>query len=146
MQKPRCQRFLLQCKKSMDLIQWWRTNDNNCDFGGMNPVTLQSQLNESSKRLCNILLKSFSKLFHGLRQNDIISTTIFQNYRNHQIKFTTITELLNNFRLAVSDKHLNAIFSDEDTFNSIREHIYNTFPNSNFIFYNDKSGKCNRFN
>lgn len=66
--------------------------------------------------------------------NSLITITNFQNYQNHQIKFTTIAELLNNLRLTVSDKHLNAIFSDEDTFNYIEENIFKTFPNSNFVF------------
>lgn len=37
-------------------------------------------------------------------------------------------------KLTVSDKHLNAIYSDEDTFEYIKKPITDTFPNLSFVF------------
>lgn len=66
--------------------------------------------------------------------NSLISTTTFSNYQNHRIKFKTRADLINNLKLIVTERHINAIYASEETFYFIKESISNSFPNSNFVF------------
>lgn len=66
--------------------------------------------------------------------NSLRSTTIFPNFQNHKIKFTTRSDLINNLKLVVSEKHLNAIYSSEETFYFIKDSISNSFLSSKFVF------------
>lgn len=66
--------------------------------------------------------------------NSLNSITVFPNFQNHKIKFKTRSDLINNLKLIVSKKQLNAIYASEETFFYIKESIFNSFPNSKFVF------------
>lgn len=66
--------------------------------------------------------------------NSFVSETPFLNYNNHKIQFSTGSELIINLKNCVSNRHLNAIFSTEETFYSIKNLISNTFSDTKFVF------------
>lgn len=66
--------------------------------------------------------------------SSLVSKTIFPNFQNHKILFSTKTELIDNLKNSVSNRHVNAIFTTEETFYSIKELISNTFPGIKFVF------------
>lgn len=66
--------------------------------------------------------------------NSLNSKTTFRNYQNHEIKFKTTTELITYLKAVVSKKHVNAIYSTEETFFIIKESISNSFPGNKFVF------------
>lgn len=66
--------------------------------------------------------------------NSVVSETTFTGYQNHKIKFTNEYELIHNMGIFVSNKHVNAIYSTEDTFHSNRQFISNAFPDVEFVF------------
>lgn len=66
--------------------------------------------------------------------NSLHSTTIFPTFQNHKIKFTTRSELINNLKLIVSERHVNAIYCSEETFYFIKDFIFNSFLSAKFVF------------
>lgn len=78
--------------------------------------------------------------------NSLKSKTIFQNNQYHRIKFKTRAELITYLKNTVSNKHINAIYSTEETFSFIKDSISNTFPNSKFVFTTIKSKNIENVN
>lgn len=70
--------------------------------------------------------------------NSYVPTTIYQYYQHHKIKFTTRADLMNNLNLAVSNRHINAIFASEETFFYTKKSISDSFPNAKFVFTTNK--------
>lgn len=66
--------------------------------------------------------------------SSLTSKTIFHDFQNHVIKFGTMVDLMNNMRLIIIDDELNAVYSNEDTFETIEGDILKNFPNAKFIF------------
>lgn len=78
--------------------------------------------------------------------NSITTKTTFENYVNHKIKFKTETDLINQMGITISNKRVNAIFTNETTFYSIRKFISDAFPKSIFIFTTLKVANMNDLN
>lgn len=66
--------------------------------------------------------------------NSLVSVTTFPNFQNHKIQFSTNAELIDNLKNSVSNRHVNAIFTSEELFYSIKNLISDTFPNIKFVF------------
>jgi len=85
-------------------------------------------------------LNRFKNQIEILKSNkdSLMSETIFPNFENHKIEFSTTENLIKNLKNVASIKHWNALFSTEETFYSIKNLIADTFPSSNFIFTTTK--------
>lgn len=70
--------------------------------------------------------------------NSFEAKTVFPSYHNYNIQFSSETELINNLKNCVSNKHLNAIFCTEETFYSIKTLIADIFINIKFVFTTNK--------
>lgn len=66
--------------------------------------------------------------------DSLVSKTVFPSFQNHKILFSSETKLIDNLRISISTRHINAIFSTEETYYLIKEPISNTFPNIKFVF------------
>lgn len=95
----------------------------------------QSSPIETIKRVSFPLNRYKNQIEIYKSDRDILnSETVFPNYQNHKIEFVTEMELLSNLKSSVSTKHLNALFTTEEIFESIKTCVTNAFPNSNFVF------------
>lgn len=67
-------------------------------------------------------------------KDESFGSTIFQNYHVHTIKFTSIKNLFSHLVHSVSEKNINAIYTNEETFFEIKKHIEEKFPTLKFVF------------
>lgn len=97
--------------------------------------SMQSSPTEKIKRI-PFPLNRFKNQIEIIKSdhNSLTSKTIFPNHVRHKIKFKTIPELMTYLENIVSRKHVNAIYSTEETFFFIKESISNTFLVEKFIF------------
>lgn len=66
--------------------------------------------------------------------DSLVSGSIFPNFQNHRIEFSTEKKLINSLKNLVSGKHVNAIFSSQEIFDSVENSILNAFTNLKFVF------------
>lgn len=66
------------------------------------------------------------------------SKTIFPDFQYHKILFSTETKFIDNLKNVISNKHVNAIFTSEETFYTIKRLNSDTFPNNKFVFTTTK--------
>lgn len=66
--------------------------------------------------------------------NDSITSTVFQTYHVHEIKFTSIENLLSILKRTISTTNINAIHTAEETFFEIKNEIKNEFPTAKFVY------------
>lgn len=85
-------------------------------------------------------LNQFKKQIEIIKSDhsSLTSKTTFQNFHNHVIKFSTMIELMNSLRLVIIDDKINAIYSDENTFEQVERDILNTFPKEKIVFTTKK--------
>lgn len=108
--------------------------------------SVDSSPTEHIKRL-SFALNRFTNQIEIVKsnRNSVVSQITFSDHQNHRIESENETELIKNLRTSISDKHLNAIFSTEETFYSIKKIISDTFGNTKFVFTTKKGRKCIRF-
>lgn len=66
--------------------------------------------------------------------DEVIGSTVFPNYHVHEIKFTSIENLLTNLVHSVFTQNINAIHTTDETFFEIKDGIKNKFPTIKFIY------------
>lgn len=78
--------------------------------------------------------------------NSLVSRNIFPDNQRHKIKFKTRAELITYLKNIVSSRHVNSIYTTEETFFFIKEPISNSFPREKFIFTTIKTKDVNDLN
>lgn len=66
--------------------------------------------------------------------DESVGSTIFTNYHIHEIKYTSIKNLLSHIAHTISTRNINAICTTEEIFFEIKESIKDKFPNAKFIY------------
>lgn len=66
--------------------------------------------------------------------NELKTTTLFDKYVLHTIKFSNNNDLIKHMGFAISERTINAIFTSEEIFFRIHELLETTFPDIKFVF------------